>query len=151
MNLAEEPEIVAWPETYYAFVEKTGPFQTNAPQAWQTAHALVKALSEHNRIEKSISLYKIGPQLYRAGFALSAPPAALPDGLIYEFFPGGTYSKFTLIGSYRELPAATTRVLKIIEEKKIALRDDYSIENYVSDPRSTPEDQLITDILIPTK
>ena len=36
MNLTEEPEIVAWPKTHYVFVEKVGPFQTNAPEAWKT-------------------------------------------------------------------------------------------------------------------
>jgi effector-binding domain-containing protein len=29
------------------------------------------------------------------------------------------------------------------------VRDDFAIENYMNDPRVTPEDQLITHILIP--
>ena len=37
MNLTEVPETVTWPETHYVFVEKIGPFQTNAPQAWQSS------------------------------------------------------------------------------------------------------------------
>ena len=35
MKLTLEPEIVTWPETHYIFIEKTGPFQNTAPQAWQ--------------------------------------------------------------------------------------------------------------------
>jgi len=31
------------------------------------------------------------------------------------------------------------------------MRDDFCIEHYVTDPRVTPEDQLVTHILIPTK
>jgi effector-binding domain-containing protein len=31
------------------------------------------------------------------------------------------------------------------------VRDDFAIENYMNDPRATPEDQLITHILIPTE
>ena len=36
------------------------------------------------------------------------------------------------------------------DEKKLPLRDDYFIENYVNDPRTTPEAELITEILVPT-
>lgn len=38
MNLTELPESVTWPETHYVFVERIGPFPTNAPQAWQSLH-----------------------------------------------------------------------------------------------------------------
>ena len=36
-----------------------------------------------------------------------------------------------------------------MSENKVLLRDDYNIENYVNDPNTTPEDQLITEILFP--
>jgi hypothetical protein len=32
MNLTEVPESVTWPETHYVFLEKIGPFPTNAPK-----------------------------------------------------------------------------------------------------------------------
>jgi effector-binding domain-containing protein len=48
------------------------------------------------------------------------------------------------------LPEASRRVFEIVSEKKIQLRDDYCIENYANDPRTTPPEQLITEILIPT-
>jgi effector-binding domain-containing protein len=38
----------------------------------------------------------------------------------------------------------------MVSEKKIQVRDDYCIENYVNDPRTTPEPELVTEILIPT-
>ena len=41
-------------------------------------------------------------------------------------------------------------MFQIIGERKIPLRDDYCIENYANDPRTTPEDQLISEILVPT-
>jgi hypothetical protein len=40
--------------------------------------------------------------------------------------------------------------MEIISQRKLPLRDDYFLENYVNDPRSTPEDQLITEILVPS-
>jgi effector-binding domain-containing protein len=151
MNLTEEPQIVNWPETHYVFVEKIGPFMDNAPQAWQTAHGFAPALSEHNQITGYISLYKMGPpNVYRAGFSLAALPEELPEGLRYEKFAGGKYSRFVLTGPYSQLPEASGRVWGIVAEKKIPVRDDFAIENYLNDPRQTPEEQLLTEILVPT-
>lgn len=151
MNLTEQPEIVNWPETHYVFVEKVGPFMNTAQQAWQNAHEFVPELSKNNKITGYMSLYKVGPQVYRAGFALATAPVELPAGLSYEKFAGGKYSRFVLTGSYRQLPQASGRVFELMAEKEIQVRDDFNIENYVNDPKTTPEDQLITDILIPTR
>jgi effector-binding domain-containing protein len=73
----------------------------------------------------------------------------LPADLSYAKFAGGKYSRFILTGSYANLGQATGRVMEIIQQTRLPLRDDYFIENYVNDPRSTPEDQLITEILVP--
>lgn len=150
MNLTQEPTIVNWPETTYVFVEKVGPFQETAPQAWQTLHQLVPAISKHNKITGYISLYKRGPKIYRAGVAVAGEPTNLPQNVKYENFKGGKYSRFVLTGPYSNLPEASGRVFEIVEEKKLPVRDDYCIENYVNDPRQTPEEQLVTEILIPT-
>jgi effector-binding domain-containing protein len=151
MQLTEEPDIVNWPETHYVFIEKIGPFQTNAPQAWSELHPRVPEIAALNQITGYMSLYKMDQQLYRAGVALAARPDDLPVGLRYEHFKGGKYSRFVLTGPYPNLGPATGRVVKIVAEKKIPLRDDFNIENYVNDPRTTPEEQLITEIMFPTK
>ena len=149
MNLTEVPAIVTWPETHYVFVEKIGPFQTNAPQAWQSLHQFISAVAEHNQITGYMSLYKMGPKIYRAGVSLATPPAKLPHDLSYVKFAGGKYNRFVLTGPYANLGPATGRVMDIIQQTKVPLRDDYFIENYVNDPRTTAEDQLITEILVP--
>lgn len=150
-GLMETPETVNWPETYYVFVEKVGPFQENAPVAWGAAHGYLAELSQHNTVTRYMSLYKVAQKLYRAGFALEAPPSELPQGLQYELFGGGVYSKFVLTGPYSQLGAATGRVLELIQERQMRLRDDFFIENYVNDPRTTPEMDLVTEILVPTE
>jgi predicted transcriptional regulator YdeE len=149
IQLTQEPDTVNWPETHYVFVEKTGPFMQNAPQAWQEAHKLIPAIAEHNTITGYMSLYKMGPQIYRAGVSLAAPPVKLPEGLSYEKFSGGKYSRFVLTGPYSNLGPATGMAQKLVAEKRIPLREDWNIENYVNDPRVTPEDQLISEILFP--
>jgi effector-binding domain-containing protein len=150
MKLTEEPEIVNWPETHYAFVEQIGPFMETAQKAWQSIHQLVPAILEHNKITGFMSLYKVAGKIYRAGIAIAEEPKNLPEGLRYERFKGGKYSRFVLTGSYSLLPQASRRVFEIVSEKKIQVREDYCIENYTNDPRTTPEDQLITEILVPT-
>lgn len=150
MNLTTEPEIVQWPETHYVFIEKAGPFMQNAPAAWQELHSHTAAIAENNQITKYFSLYRMGPDTYRAGVGVSAPPVQLPEGLRYEQASGGKYCRFVLTGPYSGLPEASGRAWKIAEEKKIELRDGFAVENYVNDPRGTPEDELITEILIPT-
>jgi DNA gyrase inhibitor GyrI len=151
LQLTEVPEVVNWPETHYVFIEKVGPFQNTAPQAWQQLHQLIPKLAEQSKITGYMSLYKVAPQIYRAGVALAAAPTNdLLEGLAYEKLPGGKYSRFVLTGPYSNLPEACGRVFQIVAESKLPLRDDFNIENYVTDPRTTPEEQLITEILVPT-
>jgi len=147
MNFTETPETVTFPETHYVFVERIGPFAKNAPAAWGEAHSLVPALSEHNRITGYMSLYKMESEVYRAGFALSGPPRELPQGLHYEKFHGGKYGRFVLTGPYTQLPEASGRAWNAAGS--LPIRDDFAIENYVNDPRVTPEDQLLTEIMLP--
>jgi DNA gyrase inhibitor GyrI len=150
LNLTQKPEVTTWPETHYVFIEKVGPFQDTAAQAWKELHELVPGISERNKITGYASLYKVGPQIYRAGVSVDLEPKSLPDGLKYVKLHGGKYSRFVLTGPYSNLPEASGRVFQMVSDQKIPLRDDFYIENYVSDPRTTPEAQLITQILIPT-
>lgn len=150
MSFTEEPEIVTWPETHYLFIERTGPFMETASLSWQEVHRAVPAIAEKNQITGFLSLYKIGPKIYRAGVSVAAPPVKIPEGLQYEKFPGGRYSRFTWTGSYAKLPEVSGRVWQLAAEKQIPQRDDFAIENYANDPKTTPEEQLITEILVPT-
>ncbi len=150
MNLTEKPDTVQWPETHYVFLEKIGPFPQTAPAAWTEFHQIRSEIEEHNTITGYMSLYKMGPQVYRAGVSLSAPPKSLPTRLSYEKFAGGKYSRFVLTGPYTQLGPATGRACQLTAEQRIPLRDDFNIEHYVTDPRTTPEPELITEILFPT-
>lgn len=150
MKLTEEAEIVTWPEMHYVFVEKIGPFMTSAPEAWQQLHKLTGAIAEHNKVTGYTSLYKLSPKIYRAGVSVAEEPKNLPADVQSTRFKGGQYSRFVLTGPFSDLPEASRRVFEIVSERKIQLRDDYCIENYVNDPRTTPEEQLITQIFVPT-
>ena len=60
------------------------------------------------------------------------------------------YSRFVLTGPYSEIGAATDHVMKIVSASGLPVRDDYFLENYLNDPTTTPEAELITEILVPT-
>lgn len=149
MNLVLEPEPVVLPGMHYVFVERVGPFKTNAGQAWQAAHTSLSELGKKNEIVGYLSLYKIGPQVYRAGFALAQAPVELPAGMDYEKFAGGKYLRFVLTGPYSDLPAASGQAWSTFEEKGFPARDAFAVEQYLNRPGVTPEDQLVTHILIP--
>jgi len=150
MNLTLEPEIVTWPPTRFVFLEKIGPFMQTAPGAWQELHQLERLISENNQITGAMALYKMKPDTYRAGFILAATPVSLPSALRYEHHPGGNYSKFVLTGPYTDLPQASGRVWEIVSKNDIPVRQDFAIEHYANDPKTTPEAELITEILVPT-
>jgi len=150
LQLSRQPEAVVWPETHYVFVEKIGPFQDTAARAWQELRRLTPQLAKNHTITGYLSLYKMGPKIYRAGVSLASEPGELPPALKYLRFKGGSYARFKMTGPYSNLPEASGRVFQMVAEQKIALRDDFCIENYVNDPDTTPEDQLVTEILVPT-
>lgn len=151
MKLTEIPEIIQWTEMHYLFIEKKGSFMETAPKAWQELHQKMSELKLAHKITGAMSLYQIQPEMiYRAGVSVEArPEKTIPDGMNYQNFKGGTYARFTLQGSYSQLPEACGKVFEIVKKINLPLRDDFFIENYVNDPNSTPEEQLITEILVP--
>ena len=151
MQLTHEPKPISWPKTHYVYIENIGPFQATAAKAWKRLHQLVPQILEHNRITGYMSLYKFKPEkIYRAGVVLATQPKQLPRGLEYVRFHGGKYSRFVLTGPYSDLPEASGRVFEMVSEKNLEMRNDFCIESYLNDPKTTPEKDLVTEILIPT-
>lgn len=149
VHLREEADTITWPETHYLFVEEAGPFAQTAPRAWQRLHERQAAIAAQVQVTGAMSLYRIAEQIYRAGFILAAAPGTTPAEWRYELFPCGRYLRFTLTGPYAQLPEASGRVQQILKERYIAVRDGFYIEHYRNDPRTTPEAELITEILVP--
>jgi len=118
LQLTQHPETVTWPETHYVYIEKIGPFQDSAPQAWQELHLLIPAVSEHNKIKGYTSLYKVEAKIYRAGVSVEGEPKNLPPSMKYLKFKGGKYSCFVLTGPYSNLPEASGRVFQIVADQK---------------------------------
>jgi DNA gyrase inhibitor GyrI len=155
MNLNEHSTTITFPVCHYIYVEKKdGPLPQSAKQAWHQLCKYTDNISKYNHISGYMSLYKIEPQMiYRAGVVVDSEPTnnSVPPECQYMKFEGGKYAKFVSTGSYSNLPDACKRVFEIIEQSQLPIRDDFYIEHYVSDGKTTPEDQLVTEILVPTK
>lgn len=149
VNLSAEPEVVTRPSMHYVFLEKTGNIPTIAAGTWHDVEKFAGQIAQSSQIVGACALYKCGPDVYRAGYILAERPASVPEGLSYEEVAGGKYTKFVLRGPYSQLPEATGRAFQVVAEKQVPLRDGFNIENYVTDPRTTPQEESVTEILFP--
>lgn len=155
MNLTPEFETVTRPLTHYVFLEKRGPFPETAPPLWNEVQPLIPQLPQ-GKVREFLGVSGIDKSqpgeeamIYQAGVSLADEPAKLPGGLRHRAIPKGNYAKFVLTGPYSDLWTAFDRVFKTLAERKVGLRPEFCIENYVNDPRTTPEAELKTEILVP--
>lgn len=155
MNLTPEFEPVTRPLTHYVFLEKHGPFPEVAPPLWNDLMPMMQQFDQHQIHEylglSGIDKTKVGEEtmIYQAGVALLSEPGKLPNGLRQRAIKSGKYARFLLTGPYSHIWMAFDRIFKTLAEKKVELRPEFCIENYLNDPRVTPEDQLKTELLVP--
>jgi AraC family transcriptional regulator len=156
MNLTKNFEMVTRPTTHYVFLEKHGPFAEVAPPTWEAMFPLMAKEVDEARIREFLGLSgfdrkKQGEEamIYQAGVAVSEAPSSPLKGLQYRKIESGKYARFLLIGPYSHIWRAFDQIFKTLAEKKVELREEFCIENYLNDPKVTPEDKLETEILIP--
>lgn len=156
VNLTSKYEIVTRPDTHYVFLEKHGPFAEVAPPTWNEMFPLAYGQLDQGQLVEFLGLSgidksKIGEDtmIYEAGVALASEPEKPLKGLQYRKIKSGKYARFLLTGPYAQIWPAFNQIFKTLAENKVELRPEYCIENYLNDPRETPEDQLQTELLIP--
>lgn len=158
LQLTPEPEIVTQHPVPFVYVEKIGPFEKNAPTAWQQFWTTAGNFFRREHIAAMMGLSRIDPKrvgdeayVYQAGIALRVPPTGLPQGLQARSLEGGKYARFVLLGTYAQLPYAYPQIFSILAARKMPLRDDFCIESYLNSPNDTSEEKLQTEILIPIR
>ena len=157
VNMKLTPETVIRTDAHYLYVEKTGgPFPEIAPPAWPEMMGKLGSAFQQVEIAEYLGLSTIDSSkkgeegtIYQAGVVLFDEPSKIPKGLKYKKIKGGRYAKFLLRGSYTQLWAAFSEIFRALAERKINLREGFCIENYLNDPRITPEDGLLTELLVP--
>ncbi|MFT4112443.1 GyrI-like domain-containing protein [Silvibacterium sp.] len=155
MNLTHESETIERPAFHYAFLEARGLFSEVAPPLWGELPPLLPQLDPASIREylglSGMDNTKSGPEsmVYQAGVSLAHRPEGLPAKMQYRHAPGGKYARFLLTGPYTQIGMAFDHIFKTLAEKKVEMRPEFCIENYLNDPRTTPVEELRTEILIP--
>ncbi len=155
MNLTENFETVQRPLTHYVFLEKRGPFAEVAPPLWNELAPLVPKIDQ-KQIREYLGVSGVDKSrpgedsmIYQAGVGCAVKPDPLPDRLQHRAIKAGKYARFLLTGPYSQIWMAFDRIFKTLTEQKVELRPEFCIENYLNDPRVTPEDKLETELLVP--
>jgi DNA gyrase inhibitor GyrI len=150
------PEIITTAPLLLVYIEKTGPFMRSAPQAWKDFRALSKNKLDESLVTGKMSLSRIDPQVkgdaaytYQAAMVVSSEPARVPVGLDVRELGSAVYAKYTLVGSYGQLPAAYPLIFANLEDSGIERANDFCIEHYIGTSEGTPIEELVTEILIP--
>ena len=155
MNLTPSFDTVTRPLTHYVFLENRGPFQEIAPPLWNDLMPTLEQLDKQGIREylgmSGIDKTKPGEEamIYQAGVAFAEKPGKLGNGLQQRPVKAGKYARFLLTGPYLHIWMAFDRIFKTLAEQKVELRPEFCIENYLNDPRITPEDKLQTELLVP--
>src|SRR4030095_10274603 len=83
---------------------------------------------------------------YQAGIPVAEEPkAALGEGLAVGKSPEGRALKFIARGSYDSMDSTYEAITNLLDEKRLEARDLF-VEYYVTDPLTTPEDNLVIEV-----
>jgi effector-binding domain-containing protein len=88
---------------------------------------------------------------FQAAVPIAEQPKELPKGdIAVGQSPGGKALKFTHRGSYDSMDNTYEAITNYLDEKRLDAADTF-IEEYATDPVTTPEDQLVINVIVPIK
>jgi effector-binding domain-containing protein len=88
---------------------------------------------------------------FQAAVPVAQAPALPPDGDIkVGKSPNGTALKFVHRGSYDAMDTTYEAITHHLDEKKLEAKDLF-VEQYMKDPITTPEDDLVIEVYVPLK
>lgn len=88
---------------------------------------------------------------FQAAVPIAAAPANPPKGDIQVGqSPGGRALKFVHRGSYDAMDTTYEAITNYLDSKQLEAQDSF-IEEYLTDPVSTPEDKLVVNVYVPIK
>ena len=157
-GLSYDYKIVERPTTNYAYLEDHGPFREVAPALWQKMFSILMPQLDPQNINEFLGLAAIEKTkdnedlfIYRGGIGLKKAPDKKLNDVHFEKIPAGRYASFLYRGAYSKIWLAFDEAYKTLSEKNISLRQGFSIDKYLNNPETTPEEDLLTEILIPVQ
>lgn len=157
VSFSHKFDVIERSQVHFVYLEKHGPFSEIAPPTWEAMFPLVFGSMSMGNINSFLGLSTIDKNkageeamIYEAGVGVNAKPNDLPKPLHYKKIPSGRYAKFVIKGPYSQIWPAFRDIFKTLaEDKKVQLRPEFCIENYINDPKVTPEAELLTELLVP--
>jgi AraC family transcriptional regulator len=148
------PEYVERDETViYSYHAKDANFRDAAQVAWQEFLQIIPTITEDLSQSEFLGVGEMVNDTcsYRAAISIPTNKDAQVDKLNRVVIPKSRYAKFLLKGSYDGVWFAFDKAFKFINESEHEIGEAPSLEVYLNDPSTTPEDELLTEILIPIK
>jgi effector-binding domain-containing protein len=88
---------------------------------------------------------------FQAAVPIAAPPANPPQGdIAVGKSPAGKALKFVHRGSYDAMDLTYEAISNHLDEKGLEAKELF-VEEYMTDPLTTPEDKLVIDIYVPIR
>lgn len=88
---------------------------------------------------------------YQAGVPVAEEPKGpLPEGLATGKSPDGRALKFIHRGSYDAMDSTYEAITNHLDERRLEAKDLF-VEYYLTDPLTTPEDNLVIEVYVPVK
>jgi effector-binding domain-containing protein len=88
---------------------------------------------------------------FQIGVPIAEAPKDPPKGdIVIAKSPEGKALKFIHRGSYDSMDTTYEAITNHLDEKKLDAKDLF-VEQYVTDPRTTPEDKLVIEVYVPIK
>jgi effector-binding domain-containing protein len=136
----------------------------NGNATWDSAfETLIDAFKQLNTVLDRQGLKADGPSMtiytstddtgfaFQAAIPLAEEPKDPPRGdIAIGKSPGGRALKFVHRGTYDSMDSTYEAITNYLDEKRLEARDLF-IEEYATDPVTTPEDQLVITVLVPIK
>jgi effector-binding domain-containing protein len=131
---------------------------------WDTAYdTLVDAFKSLNEYFSKQGLKADGPAMtiytqtddtgfsFQAALPVAQAPAEPPKGdLALGQTPSGKALKFVHRGAYDAMDSTYEAITNYLDEKNLEAKDLF-IEEYASDPVTTPQDKLVVNVFVPVK
>lgn len=152
INMEMKPEIIERNETIiYSYGVVDSSFKEAAQHTWDEFLKILPTVNED--LSKS-EFMGVGEMLeekcsYKAAISLPTNENVQIKGLKREVIPHSKYAKFLLKGSYEGIWYAFDEAFKYINESDFQIGSAPCLELYLNDPSITPEEELLTEILIP--
>jgi effector-binding domain-containing protein len=149
-------EEVMLPEITVVFIEGEGKWD-NAYETLIDAFRKVYALMEQREIKpagRPMMIYSGGDDSgfhFQAAVPIAGSLNNPPQGAIaVGVSPGGKTLKFVHRGSYDTIDSTYEAITNYLDEKNIDAKEIF-IEEYVTDPLSTPQNDLLINVYVPIK